>query len=105
MALKAFPRVQLQALTLEELMRAFGAIWETLARVIANADLDKVTLPGNVFTGAVPLVINHKLGRQPIGWRIVDVTVGYNIFQRIAWDARTITLLCPSAATANIEVW
>ncbi len=54
--------------------------------------------------GALTVVINHKLGRQPRGWVITDFTAlaGTGVI-RAAWDDKTITLT--SSAACDLDLW
>lgn len=49
--------------------------------------------------------VAHKLGRTPIGWRIVDVTAGWGDVRRSSWDSEYITLIAAATTTIAIEVW
>lgn len=46
--------------------------------------------------------INHKLGRQPEGWVIVDRNGTATVY-RTAWDANTLTFT--SSAAVTISLW
>ena len=48
------------------------------------------------------VVVDHKLGRQPIGWFIVDKSASGDVW-RTAWNDKTITL--DSSATTTINIW
>lgn len=50
-------------------------------------------------------VIQHKLGRQPVGWTLIDVTGGYPSFVRTAWNDKTITIVSQNTTTAKFRFW
>lgn len=45
---------------------------------------------------------SHKLGRQPLGWIVVDKDADVRVW-RTAWNSRTITL--DASGSASISVW
>lgn len=60
-----------------------------------------------VVANAAPAetVINHRLGRQPEGWTVTDVTsaVAAPLIYRTGWDSKTLTLWASLVCT--IDVW
>lgn len=54
--------------------------------------------------GVNPTVVDHKLGRQPQGWFIVDITSPSAIF-REGWDTRTIKLNASAATQISIYLF
>lgn len=57
-----------------------------------------------ILDGTNPVSVDHRLGRQPQGWFIVDITAASGIF-REAWDTRTITLNASAATTISIYLF
>lgn len=57
-----------------------------------------------VFTASAQIKINHMLGRTPTEWYVIDVTVGYGVFRRVAWDQNTITIQANNACTIMLRV-
>ena len=55
-------------------------------------------------TGAGTVVTDHKLGRQPVGWIVTDLTAAVTV-HRSAWDANSISLVFSGAATVNVLVY
>jgi len=56
----------------------------------------------------VPEQIAHKLGRQPTGFLVTDVTEGFGpAVQRKSWDSKSIVLVYggPTAITAQLWIW
>ena len=71
------------------------------------APLLKLPLLDGRLIQNVPLVIGnnrieHKLGRQPLGWLIVDQTTA-SIIYRASWDKVSLTL--NSSAVCTISLW
>jgi hypothetical protein len=64
------------------------------------------TSNGKYIWGAsnAPIVINHGLGRQPVGYHIVDMDKNVTIYRTVAADATQITL-APTDASANTTVY
>lgn len=66
----------------------------------ANGNLiQNVTFVNGSISGGLPVsstltVIEHKLGRQPVGYQVVDISGGYFGIGivRYAWDDKTISL-------------
>ena len=50
-------------------------------------------------------VIEHKLGRQPVGWELVDPSGDPPQVHRSAWDTKTITLIHGGALAVTCKVW
>lgn len=53
-------------------------------------------------------VLEHRLGRQPKGWYVIDLTGGLSTFYRVSWDDKRITLRNNGLVTvrgAVIWVW
>ena len=64
-------------------------------------------LIGRMVTVELPaagdVVVNHLLGRQPMGYIVVDQTVAAPSFFRAAWDVRTLTFT--SAVASTVTLW
>lgn len=86
-------------------------VQEELAR--KTKDIDACPLLRGVSVSAklrpnIEERIAHKLGRQPQGFLVTDVTGGFGpAIQRMAWDSRTITLVYggPTNVTAQLWIW
>lgn len=69
-------------------------------------------LDGNLIecgiSAANSALIPHGLGRQPIGWIIVDLVAAPGAVScplRTAWDTRNLTLFCNTSVTLKIWVF
>lgn len=50
--------------------------------------------------------IDHKLGRQPQGFIVLDLTGNFGpAIQRMGWDTKTITLVHGGAANLTVKLW
>lgn len=66
-----------------------------------------------VSTGPVALstsgntTINHKLGRQPVGWLMTDITAltGSATLYRVSWDATSITFTMVGVGSCTATFW
>lgn len=107
--LPAFKRIPIRGKQADEVAWELNKTAENVATalgpVLAIADLDKSLVRGIALVAATPKAINHKLQRQPEGWRVTDVTGGELAIQRIDWDRNTITLQNAFNVTLSIEVW
>jgi hypothetical protein len=56
------------------------------------------------FVAATDKTFNHKLGKQPVGWTVVDASATGDI-HRVAWNDKTITLQSTTTRTLTIEVF
>ena len=54
------------------------------------------------FPSAGTVDITHRLGRQPLGWVITDITAAASI-HRVSWDSKTLTL--ESSAVTSIKLY
>lgn len=80
--------------------------------LVFNQLLSKDIIDGVMVSGVVngtAVALNHKLGRQPQGWVIVDrsaVPAGTegNIV-RTDWDERSITLKSTGTGSVSLTIW
>jgi len=104
--LPAFARPQFTPLSLEEVARKGNdlatATATSLRGILANPENDYVSQTVSLVT-LTNNVINHKLGRQPVGWALLDDTGGGIV--RIAWTATTITIYSPATCSVVLKVW
>ena len=56
------------------------------------------------FPGAGVVVANHKLGRQPVGWVVVDKSATADVW-RTAWTTTTISLQASAATAVSVVVY
>ena len=46
--------------------------------------------------------INHGMGKQPVGWAVVDKTANINLY-RTSWDSKKLVI--NASAIATITLW
>ena len=70
-----------------------------------NPLLDGILIEGIEFSGAVTVLVPHKLGRKPRGYILTDVTGGLVGIARNAgaWDAQFLSLA--SSGLCTIAIW
>ena len=57
------------------------------------------------LANAVNTTIDHKLGRQPMGWIVTDHAGTGTLIYRISWDDKTLVLLAAAACTVGLWVF
>lgn len=79
--------------------------WATqLDPMLSNPSLKTRLIKGvSLIVGATK--IDHKLGRTPQGWRIVDIDGAAQIYRSEALNDLTLTLTSDAAVTVAIEVF
>lgn len=50
-------------------------------------------------------VINHKLGRQMLGWFVVDISGAATIYRSAAFNDKTLTLTSSAPVTVSLGVF
>jgi len=66
--------------------------------------LDGVQLT-DVVLSASDTLVNHKLGRVPIGWVITDKNAAETVFRNADYDSSHLTLQASGAVTVGIWVY
>lgn len=109
MSLPVFDRVQFSSVSMSELARQGNALSERIAsylrRLTDNAALDYVETSSILLTGGVDTVVNHKLGRMPQAWQIIDINAAATVFRNAAFDPLTLTLRASAICTVKLRVW
>lgn len=86
------------------ILRVNDAVQDALRTPLQCPLLDGVQVA--VSIGTSDTVVEHRLGRQPLGWFVVDSeTSGAWSLRRSAWDERTLTLIATAAFTGAIWVF
>lgn len=76
----------------------------SLNPMLKNPSLQNILLKSvSLTTGSN--VINHKLGRTPQGWRIVDIDGAAQIYRSQAFNNLTLTLTSSANVTVALEVF
>lgn len=101
------PRTQIPSVREQTGDRRIDAI-QSHVKQVASAVNQRGAAPNVLgpYTFAIggTVTINHGLMRMPSEWQCVDVTGGYGLFQRTAWDDRTITIQSSNACTAWFRI-
>lgn len=76
---------------------------------ILNPFLANPSLQNNILTGVKlaigATVVNHLLGRTPIGWRVVDIDGAVIPYRSAPFNPLTLTLTSSAAVTVSLEVF
>lgn len=99
--MQTLPQFQNDDKDFQLLQSSWGSILNTLLK---NPSLDNVLLKG-ISLGVGATVINHKLGRIPQGWRIVDIDGAATVYRSAAFNNLTLTLTSDAAVTVSLEVF
>jgi len=63
-----------------------------------------IILPNVEVPGAAPVTIEHKLGRQPLGWIVIDKTKQADVW-KISWSDKFITLDSSAVTSINLYIF
>jgi hypothetical protein len=90
------------------LVRFIVSIEEAVARVLnditSRPQLDTVLLESLALTAGFQNKVQHKLGRVPRGWKLVDVNAAA-IVSRASWDSSFLVLNTSANCTVSLEVF
>lgn len=79
--------------------------WKSaIDQLLANPANSSVILR-NVSLANGTTVVNHRLGRVPQGWQIIDIEGAALIYRSAPLNDLTITLTSNAAVTVNLEVF
>lgn len=79
--------------------------WATEIDPVITNPSNQAILLKNINLNNGVTVVNHKLGRLPQGWRIVDITGAATIYRSAAFNNLTLTLTSNAAVTIALEVF
>jgi hypothetical protein len=68
----------------------FGVDSRAAAVGFAQSAGRRVEVPDTAAGNEV--VLEHKLGRVPSGWYVIDLTDGWPTYYRVSWDDRRLVL-------------
>jgi hypothetical protein len=78
-------------LNLKQFFQQFNDLIFLQGRLLSDLDISTATTE-----------VEHKLGRQPVGWFLVDKDATGNIW-RVSWDDKYITF--DVSANMNVSIW
>ncbi len=76
-----------------------------IKRLAAYPPLACNTLTGVLFSGSANTVVNHGLGRKPVGYLVIKFVGGGQYPRWIDADERTLTLYTGAEETLDLQVW
>lgn len=86
-----------------DLMKLQNQVEQVLNPVLKLPLLDYVQINGIAITTA-GVDISHVLGRQPLGWILVDIDASVTVW-KTAWTDRLLSLDASGTATISIIVF
>jgi hypothetical protein len=79
--------------------------WKTALVPILRKPLNgMVILPGLALASGVN-VINHKLGRMPQGWVVLDTNAAQTVYRSAPFNDLTLSLTASGAVTITLGVF
>lgn len=80
-------------------------LWKSILDPVIATPL----IQGNLITNQVLVtganIINHKLGRQQVGWMIVDQNASAALYRSQPFNGLTLTLTSSAPVTVNVWVF
>lgn len=98
MKLKPFLKLKIMERTVDQ----FQSNVEKFLRQLTPNIFLKGVLIEDVSVTTAATTINHKLGKQPQGWLILDQDTNATVW-RTSWDSESITL--DTSANCTITLW
>ena len=95
------PKQQTDNRDLSLMQSAWASILDPL---LQNPSLQSVIVK-DVALSTTPKAVNHRLGRKPQGWRIVDANSGATVYRTAPFDPLTLTLEASAPITVSLEVF
>ena len=86
------------------LMQLQTNVYESLSP-LSRLPLLNGTLLEAVSLSTSDTQVEHKLGRKPLGWLLVDIDADATVFRTAAFNEQFITLQSSAAVTCNIWVF
>ena len=77
----------------------------TLDPLLANPSNNSSIVSNIVLVANVPKTINHYLGQQMTGWKVIDINANANVWRTQPMNNTTITLQASANCVINIEVF
>lgn len=77
--------------------------WPQVIDPVVNNQLNQGQLIGPIALISGTNVINHKLGRNQLGWIITDQDAASSIYRNAVFNNLTLSL--SSSAPCNISLW
>jgi hypothetical protein len=91
--------------TEDQVLQLWQTKWKAeLDPVLSNPILNGTLLESVSLANGVT-VVNHRLGRRPRGWFIVDINAAATVYRSQPLTEKTITLTSDAAATCKLWVF
>lgn len=79
--------------------------WATQINPVIQNPANKSLLLKDVSLSVGDNVINHRLGRTPQGWKIIDINGVSDIYRSASLNDLTLTLNSSAAVTVSLEIF
>ena len=79
--------------------------WSSILNPIIAQPLNSPSMLKNISISTGSNVINHKLGRTPVGWLVIDVNAPITLYRSNELNDLTLTLTSSGAATVTLLVF
>jgi hypothetical protein len=79
--------------------------WKVVLDALLGEPIVSTNFLENVALATGQTVINHKLGRVPQGWFIVDINGAATIYRSAPFNELTLTLTSSGTVTVKIGVF
>lgn len=79
--------------------------WSAILNPVLSNPMTDPGLLTNITLASGDNVINHKLGKTPVGWIIVDINAVASIYRSASFNNLTLTLNASAPCTVNIAVF
>jgi len=79
--------------------------WASELNPVLNNPITNPSLLTNISLVSGANIINHKLGRTPLGWFITDINGAATIYRSAAFNNLTLTLTSSAAVTINLAIY
>ena len=76
--------------------------WKAAITPVINNEINQGSLIEGVALINGATVINHLLGRQMVGWMIVDINAAATVYRSAGLNDKTLTLTSDAIAIASV---
>lgn len=86
-------------------MQLLQTKWKSILDPIIGAPQNNSNVIGPLALINGVTVVNHKLGRTPQGWRLVDMDASAIVYRSASFNDLTLSLTSNAAVNVKIEVF
>ena len=82
-----------------------GNLWAAIINPFLGNPTNNVAVLKNIVLATGVNVINHKMGKAPVGWFLTDLNANIVVYRSQPLNDKTLTLTSSGAATVSIGVF